>query len=149
MACKQDSKIIGEHEYFVRQLPAKDALTLQFKLVQILGGALASLGVQLKENPSDAEIVKMIGAMLQQVTIGKDPEALMKLLVEIVCGATCDGKRITPGGSNSDKTYSFNDLFNGDLSSIFEVAVFVIQVNYADFLKGLLALGAAESPTAG
>jgi hypothetical protein len=146
MACKQDSKAIGEHEFFVRQLPAKDSLVMQFKLVKILGGALATLGGKLKTAPNETEILGLIGAMLHEVTADQDPESLMKLVVDVVCMATGDGKRITPGGSNSDKTFSFNDLFAGDLTAIFEVAAFVIKVNYSDFIIGLLELGNKASP---
>ena len=146
MACKQDSKAIGEHEYFVRQLPAKDALVLQVKLINMLGSGASEMAAGLKPDTDETEVMRAIIGALYQVTAGKNPDEFMRDIVDIVCLANCDGKRITAGGSNSDKTYSFNDLFNGHLTEIFEVLAFVIQVNFSDFIKGLLELGAKSSP---
>ena len=138
MACKTESKQIGDHEYSVTQWPAEKSMLMKFRLAKAFGASLATIMGTTSQTPSkgkkntDQEDAKALSEGLSTLFQNNSPEELVALMKNCVVGVACDGKRIT------DTT--FNELFSGDdLMEVYKVFIFVLQVNYSNLFKGQLA----------
>ena len=127
MACRTESKTIGEQEYSVTQWPAEKALLMKFRLVKAFGAPLAVL--MGKGDESEEDETQALSKGLAMMFQNNSPEELVALMKACVVGVALDGKRVTES--------SFNELFSGDdLSNIYKVFIFVLQVNYSNLFKG-------------
>ena len=136
MACRTESKQIGDHEYSVTQWPADKSIITKFKLVKAFGLSLKSLAPLMKDSSKDkaseTDELTAISEGLNSLFQTNSPEELVVLMKNCVMGTACDGRRITET--------SFNELFSGDdLLEVYKVFVFVLQVNYSNLFKGQLA----------
>lgn len=138
MACKTESKQIGDHEYSVTQWPAEKSMLMKFRLAKAFGASLATIMGTASQTPSkgkkntDQDDAKALSEGLSTLFQNNSPEELVALMKNCVVGVACDGKRITET--------SFNELFSGDdLLEVYKVFIFVLQVNYANLFKGQLA----------
>lgn len=128
MACKTETKQIGEREYSVTQWPVDKSILMKFKLVKALGPSLAKLASASKEDSDD---MSNLSESLSSLFENSSPEELVSLMKECLLGVAIEGKRLTDS--------SFNEVFEpDDIMEIYKVFIFVIQVNYANFLKGQL-----------
>ena len=137
MACKTETKQIGDHEYSVTQWPADKSMLMKFRLVKAFGASLATLmgnspqstkGKKVTEQDEALALSKGLSVLFQS----NSPEELVVIMKSCVVGVACDGRRITDS--------SFNELFSGDeLLEVYKVFVFVLQVNYSNLFKGQLA----------
>ena len=135
MACRTESKTIGEHEYSVTQWAADKSMLMKFKLVKAFGVSLTKIvaiaSTDTKKKSSEGEEIKAFSEGLASLFESNSPEELVSLMKSCVVGVACDGKRITDT--------SFNEVFSADdLLEVYNVFIFVIQVNYQNFLKGRL-----------
>tara|TARA_R110000744_G_scaffold20470_1_gene53734 strand:- start:7028 stop:7474 length:447 start_codon:yes stop_codon:yes gene_type:complete len=136
MACKTETKNIGDHEYSVTQWSATEAILMKFKLAKTFGASLATLMGTAMEGSKDKKTndqneAQALSDGLSVLFQNSSPEDLVTLLKKCVIGTACDGKRITES--------SFNELFGGDeLLEVYKVFVFVLQVNYSNLFKGQL-----------
>jgi hypothetical protein len=127
MACKTESKKIGEHEYSVTQWPVEKSMLMKFKLIKSFGTALASL---IATDNSD-EATALSNAMSSLFNTSS-PEELVSLVKSCVIGVACDGSKITES--------SFTHLFSADdMMDVYSIFVFVLKVNYSNLFKGQLA----------
>jgi hypothetical protein len=128
MACRTESKTIGDHEYSVTQWPAERAMLMKLRVLKIVGPAMAALvGKDGVGQEADA-LEHGIHALFSNAT----PEEIMGLVKESVVGVARDGTKLT--------NTSFTEHFSGDsLLEVYQVFAFVMQVNYGNFLKGPLA----------
>lgn len=137
MACKTETKQIGDHEYSVTQWPAEKSMLMKFRLAKAFGASLATLmgnSPQTAKNkkPTEQDEALALSEGLSVLFQSNSPEELVALMKNCVVGVACDGKRITES--------SFNELFSGDeLLEVYKVFVFVLQVNYSNLFKGQLA----------
>lgn len=137
MACKTESKQIGDHEYSVTQWPADKSMLMKFRLAKAFGASLATLMGNSPQATKDKKVTEQDEALalsegLSTLFQTNSPEELVALMKNCVIGTACDGKRITET--------SFNELFSGDeLLEVYKVFVFVLQVNYSNLFKGQLA----------
>jgi len=137
MACKTESKQIGDHEYSVTQWPAEKSMLMKFRLAKAFGASLATLMGSSPKPKKGKEVTEQDEALalsqgLSVLFQSNSPEELVALMKNCVIGTACDGKRITET--------SFNELFSGDdLLEVYKVFVFVLQVNYSNLFKGQLA----------
>lgn len=138
MACKTETKQIGDHEYSVTQWPAEKSMLMKFRLAKAFGASLAAIMGNASQTPSkgkknnDQEDAMALSEGLSTLFQNNSPEELVALMKNCVIGVACDGKRITET--------SFNELFSGDdLMEVYKVFIFVLQVNYANLFKGQLA----------
>lgn len=126
MACKTESKQIGDHTYSVTQWPPEKALPMKFRVGKVLGSSLALLA-QLKKEGADAP--KIVAEAINALFQNGSPDELAALIKEVVVGVACDGKAVT--------STSYTELFAGDnLYEVYKVFIFVLQVNYAGFMNG-------------
>lgn len=129
MAAKTETKTIGDREYSVTQWPAEKAILMQARLLKAFGGCISGL-FSINEGSLSDGISNAFSGLFEKA----DPENLMKLIKDVVVG--CRVK--SDGDSNfSELTSSkFTEIFTGDgLGDVFEVAIFVCVVNYADLFK--------------
>ncbi len=126
MACKTETKQIDDHEYSVTQWPAEKSITMKFRLVKVFGASLTMLA---SENKNEVENFSLA---IQTLFSNTEPEELFNILKSCIVGTACDGRKITET--------SFNELFSGDdLMEVYQVFIFVLQVNYSNLFKGQLA----------
>lgn len=131
MACKTETKQIGDHEFSVTQWPAEKAILNKLRLLKIFGAAFAALAS--KEGEDEAG---KLSDSLSIIFDNSQPEEIAKLLKDFIVGVACNGTRITES--------SFTEIFSGDnLMDAYKVFLFVIQVNYSNLLKGQWANKAA------
>lgn len=136
MACKTETKQIGDHEYSVTQWPAEKSMLMKFRLAKAFGASLAAImgnaSQSDKKKNTDKEDALALSEGLSTLFNSNSPEELVALMKNCVVGVACDGKRITET--------SFNELFSGDeLLEVYKVFIFVLQVNYSNLFKGQLA----------
>lgn len=132
MAVKTESIIIDEREFHVTQWSAEKALLNKFKLLKMFGSSLSMLasGLDQKQKASEIE-VKAIGEAIHELFQNTEPTELTATMKQCIVGVAEDGKRITES--------SFNQSFGADdLMVIYRLFLFVLQVNYSNFLKGQL-----------
>lgn len=124
MACRTESKNIGEHEFSVTQWPAEKAMLMKLRLIKTFGGAIAGLASE-----SDGELGDKLDDCIASMFKSSTPEEIVDLIKTSVIGVACDGKRITPS--------SFEELFSGDdLMDMYKVFGFVVQVNFKHLMQG-------------
>jgi hypothetical protein len=129
MACKTESKTIGDTEFSVTQWPAEKSMLMKMRLAKAVGPALAKLAAfdDKKTNKNQ----QLTGASDAISILFKDnsPEEVTKLIKDCVVGVSRNGEIVTESG--------FNQHFSGDsLSDVYKVFFFVISVNYRNFIKG-------------
>jgi hypothetical protein len=128
MACKTETKEIDDREYSVTQWPVENSLTMKLKLMKAIGPALAKLASSANQKDDD---IQGLSESLSSLFENSSPEELVALMKQCLVGVAVEGKRMTET--------SFNEVFSpDDLMSIYKVFVFVLQVNYGNFLKGQL-----------
>lgn len=130
MACKTESKQIGDHEYSVTQWPATKALLMKARLAKVFGASIAMIGAAaMGKSRDDSKDAKALADGLESLFNNNSPEALVGLFKESIIGVACDGNKITES--------SFEELFSGDnLLDIYKVFLFVVKVNYGNLVKG-------------
>lgn len=134
MACKTESKQIGDFEFSATQWPADKAMLMKFRIAKALSASIEDVVSKLNFNSKKGATEKDIGAVvagLSRVFRDNDPEELSKLLKDSILGCACNGERITPT--------SFTEIFSGDnLSLVYKVFFFVVKVNYSNFIPARL-----------
>lgn len=123
---KNESKAIGEHEYNVVQWNATYAMVMKLKLLKYFGKALQNLSA------SDMTFNQKMMSSLNDIIAEVDPDEFIKFIKEVACAAVRDGERM--------KTVQFDMYFKDDILEAYQVAFFVLEVNYKDFLESVLNL---------
>lgn len=150
-------KTIGNSVYTVTQLPARRALKLKARLFKMFGPALTQIFLTSQEveekkpdEMTNEELANQlsvsavdkykIGDMrkasvvrgVQLMVANLDDKTFDELCMEILQGVRRDGSELTSG--------MIDQVFAGDLTSLYAVLFFVLEVNYADFF-GLSGIG--------
>ena len=141
MGCKEETKIIDGKSFYCRQWSAEKALLMKLKLIKAFGAPLAELigvflgsGIDFKKDLSKIDVAEIpmagISKVLNDLLTQNEPEVLLALMKEVVESATCDKERITVA--------NFEKIFGDSLSIFYKVFLFVLMVNFKDFLGGKL-----------
>ncbi len=140
MSRKSESKGIDGIEFTVTQLPAMRSMKLMHKLARALGPAMAKAagaGTQLGQQDI-ASFGEAAQAAFDRFS-AEDLEALIKELFETAT--------MTLDGNTVPIMPVFNDALAGKPGTILKALQFALEVNYSDFLGGLLAsVGALKGP---
>lgn len=158
-------KTIGNAVYTVTQLPARRALKLKAKLVKMFGPALAQIFLtsqEVEEKKPDEMTTEELASQLSVSPVDKykiqdmrkgsvvrgvqllvaslDEKTFDELCMELLVGVRRDGSELTAG--------AVDQIFAGELSSLYAVLFFVLEVNYADFfgLSGIGSLSQGLNP---
>lgn len=134
MPAKIETRNISGHEYTVTQLPPSKAMPLKFTIIGALGESVIELAsaYQNKKDKEQAQL-EAFGKALEKLFEKTSPEKLTQLIQNTIVGTRRDGDVIN--------TSSFDSLFMDDMTEIYLVFMFVLQVNFGDFIKGLGATG--------
>lgn len=133
MAAQTKTEIIGGEKWSCTQMPATQALAIEGRLIgpimQAIGPLFGSLGQPAEMQA--AAINQAFAAIARSVP----PSEFSALIRELCEQAACDGKRV-----------DFDTKFTGGTGVLlrYQVAWFVLRVNYQDFFDALLPEGAGE-----
>lgn len=133
MAAQTKTEEIGGERWSCTQMPATQALAIEARLVgpilQSLGPLFGALGQP--DEAQAAAINQAFGAIAKAVP----PAEFVSLIRELCEQAACEGKRV-----------DFDTKFTGGKGVLlrYQVAWFVLRVNYQDFFDALLPEGAGE-----
>ena len=124
---KQESKNINGVTYKVTTMDALSALSVQTKLIKLLGGSFGELtGGANKETISNA---------IAKLTENFDDERVVSLIVKLF------EKGIfyvdTKSGTAIDTPLEFSSYFAGKTADMWLVAMFILQVNFGDVMGKL------------
>lgn len=124
MARQTKTKKIGDHTYSVTQMDALEALKAQTYLTKIL----APIAQEMDIRDEDTFASSFMSALPNILTSVDDPQ-FHNFFVSMTEQAFCDGSRV-----------SFNATFEGNLKAAYEVFFFVLEVNFADFIKDVIGV---------
>jgi hypothetical protein len=133
MACKTETKLIGDTEYSCTQMPPSLAGPIKFQLIGVFGSALKDIAeaMQLSEDKQSAVLISAVQSIIKDT----GPTELFAFIKSLVLKTSvkkpgCEYERMTEP--------MFEEIFAADnMGDMYKVFFFVIQVNYAGFLKGL------------
>lgn len=127
MACKTETKTIGEREFSVTQWSAEKALLMKLKLLKVIGPSVASLAAN-----SGGNEVEAFATGLEKLFQNSEPEQILDLIKQCLVGVAIDGTRLTES--------RINENFDADsLIEMYQVFLLVLKTNYGNFMKGQLA----------
>jgi hypothetical protein len=124
-------KIIEGCTYSVTQLPARRAIKLKARLIQQFGAVFGQF-FNVIEGSSDEQKNSGISKAFELLSCHIQPDAFLDLIMEILTGVRKDGVELTPS------TIDFE--FAGDIGTLYQVVIFALEVNYANFFT-LLGIG--------
>ncbi len=132
MAIETRKTNIGGHTVSVTQLPARRAISLKIKLIKVFGPGLAEvLGSIDKPKGASTTILdsdikgSSLSAGFQKLVDAVDPDVFLGLLEELFQGVRIDN--VEWSWELADQNYA------GDLGTLYEIAFFVLKVNYESF----------------
>ena len=130
MAIETRTKTIGEHEVSVTQFPARRAIKLKMRLINIFGPAIGELlgsvdkvkgssviDANIKGSSLSAGFAKLAGAV--------DPDLMVALMEQLFTSVRLDGREFS--WEMADTEYA------GDIGRLYEIAYFVLRVNFESF----------------
>jgi hypothetical protein len=138
MAIETLTKIIGNNEYMVTQLPARRALRLQAKLVKLLGPSAALMIANASKDPENADdcLPQAVTLIVNQL----DEKTFDQLVIEMLQQTRKNGMELNEKAVDSE--------FAGNLNELFLVLQYVLEVNFGDFFQeGGILKGLAKEPT--
>jgi len=118
---KTESKEINGITYSVTQMDARKALSVQIYLLKICAPVLNS---EIKKNANIFDLTSLLPDALEKL----DTDELENFIVSMCEQAFKDKVRVR-----------FDD-FVGDLLSAYELVYFVLEVNFSNFIKDVLAM---------
>jgi hypothetical protein len=147
-------KVIAGACYAVTQLPARRALKLKAKLIKLFGPSITQLFLTsqepeeqapTKESPEENySCARVDDVKIREIRKGSvvrgvqllaesiEEKILDELLAELIQGVRKDGVELTMP--------IIDNTFSGQLTSLYELIWFILEVNYADFF-GLASTG--------
>ncbi len=131
MSAKVETKEIKGNTYTVTQLSPSKALPLKFKVMGALGDSVIEIAQAYTASKDKEEAqLKAFAAGLEKLFAKSTPEELTQLLKHTVTtNVRRNDEILTASG--------FDQHFQDDLVEIYLVFLFVLQVNFGDFIKGL------------
>jgi Phage tail assembly chaperone protein, TAC len=124
---KQEKKVINGVTYKVTTMDAFSALSVQSKLVRLLGGSFSELTSGADKDSISKAITKLTESMDDTNVVSLVTKLFEKNIfyVEIM------------NGQEVDKPIDFSSYFSGKTADMWLVAMFIIQTNFSDVLGKL------------
>lgn len=120
-------KTINGAKYTVTQMTARKALRMKAKLLRLFGPAIAQIFLPGEDKPMEGMAFSKEEAVkaLANLALELDENNFERLCMELMVGVRKD---------NVELSEAVIDLeFAGDLSTLFKVLWFVLEVNFASF----------------
>lgn len=131
MAIQTFDKEINGSIYTVTQLPARRALRLKAKLVRLFGPVMAQFFLKLSTEDEQAQKDSIVKA-IEMLACSLDANEFETIVMELLQGVRKGGMEITSA--------IFDLEFAGDMSSLYQLIWFVVEVNFANFFD-LMGIG--------
>ena len=133
MAIQTQEKEINGSIYTVTQLPARRALRLKSKLIKVFGPIFAQFFIKVRaEEDSEQAQKDSIIKSIEMFSHNLDSTEFEALVMEILQGVRKSGMELTSAIVDME--------FAGDMSSLYKLIWFVVEVNFANFFE-LLGIG--------
>lgn len=132
MSVKKEKEEINGKTYLCIQWDADTAFEMKFRIAGMISGSLESiLSVVGTDSEDDKAQGAAIGSAFNKLFKGNAPKDVLSLLKDVVCSC-----RIVDGKEGTKITQAeFPSLFQGDLLTPYKIFLFVLKVNYLDFLE--------------
>lgn len=136
MPLQTQSRTIGELDVDTTQLPARRAIKLAGKLGRVIGPALSKAkGLSMQSDIAD--LAPALTAFFTSLSDTEYDALLLEILsstvVTGVCGDVAERRRV-----QLDSLKKIDDAFGADMSGLVKVAAFALEVNFRDFMGGVL-----------
>ena len=139
MACRSEIREIQGRSYTVTQMPATVSIPIQAKLAQMISAAVAPLMAELAQGGEGAgldAVAKGLAALGPVLTEYLPPEEFLGFVQRLVHPAYV---------SVEAAPVDFETEFSGDeMTRLYPVIAFVLEVNYARFFSAVLQSGIGE-----
>jgi hypothetical protein len=132
MAIQSLDKEINGSIYTVTQFPARRALKIKAKLIKIFGPIFAQVFLSIDTKKADKDQKNDFIIAIEMLSNTLDPNEFENLIVELLQSSRKSGMELT--------TAIIDLEFAGDMSSLYKLIWFVIEVNFADFFA-LMGIG--------
>ena len=129
-------KLIDGATYSVTQLPARRALKLKAKLIKLFGPVLAQFFITVTEKNGEDQKKSDLVRAVEILGSSIDENSFESLVVELLNGVRKNGMELTPATIDIE--------FAGDMAGIYQVCLFVIEVNFSNFLA-LIGIGSQSN----
>ena len=119
-------KDIDDLHYTITMLPASEGLAIFTRLIKLVGKPFAALS---NSGGLDAEVsAKLLGLALEALAENLDEEVVQKTIKDLMKSAIVNGQQASK---------IFDVHFAGRMGHMMKVLVFILEVQYKDFLDGL------------
>ena len=121
----QKTVLIGDTEYIINRMSATKALTLQPKVLKLVGRSLAEL-LASGSNQSD---------QIDAETLGRTMDILIEGMDKVDFGSLA--KELTSSVFKGSSSIDFDNEFTGNLVSLYKLLFEVVKFNYLDVFTNL------------
>lgn len=121
----QKTVLIGDTEYIINRMSATKALTLQPKVLKLVGRSLAEL-LASGSNQSD---------QIDAETLGRIMDILIEDMDKVDFGSLA--KELTSSVFKGSSSIDFDNEFTGNLVSLYKLLFEVVKFNYLDVFTNL------------
>lgn len=131
---RTENRKIGDRYYVVTQMPPSRAIPLQIQLGTLIAPVLPSLAGMASDGKEQV-LVQAVSIAAEQVAKNMSPKEFYDLAVELIqdSGYVLSGDTLAEVGP-----VIFEQEFMGDdLSNLYPVLAFILEVNYAKFFTAL------------
>lgn len=119
MGREEEVKTINGHEWRVTPFPGMEGVRTKVRLGKVLGPAFKAID---GDDIMDVNVGLLVASLFESV----DEEKTPLLIKDLLRGTFVDGK---------DAYKTFDLLFQGNYTELYEGLAFVLSVNYGDFLE--------------
>lgn len=125
-------KFIDGANYSVTQFPARRALRLKARLIKLFGPVLAQVFLSADAKTTDEQQKKDLIKAIEILSCSIDENQFDTLAVELLSCTRKSGVELSAQAIDLE--------FAGDMSALYQVLWFVIEVNFANFFS-LMGIG--------
>ncbi len=133
MGIKNETRTIGEHEYTVYQLGAKEGREILRRLVKVLGASFDVVAREWGTGGFTSNLPAMARGAVAVVENLEGPDLVA------FCDAFGKSSTVRLGEKNPKVADVFDLHFAGNYDEMVLWLVFALEVNYAGFFRGMLA----------
>ncbi len=145
------TKEINGKKYQVAPFMAIEALKIKMFLVKKIGPALGEfMGLSSMDNEIDGNVIAKVIEKLTETLDEDSFVALIKRLMQnVICNWTDKDGQSRAIAFGNDFNTAMNEVFCGELFSIYPVIGFVLEVNYPDFFGKIIPVISQKTQATG
>lgn len=126
---KTKEKSIGGHVWSVTEFPGRAGLRYGTRLARLLGPAFAQAvdGTEKDSKKSLLEREIKLGPAIEALVLRMDEGEVERLIMDLLSFTRCDGEELKPA--------VFDKVFAAKIHLLFQVLMFVVEVNFGGFTE--------------